>query len=140
MTHDSWLDRLNDPPETFWEPQPDEIIVGEVVAIREDRGRFDPYPVLLLDTDSGRKAVRGNHTALRNKIELRDPRVGDTVGIRYCGEVTSSNGRTYFDYRFEVKPGDRDEQPVEEPPDEESREFDPTVEDPWASPSTGSAM
>ena len=89
-------DRLDADFPAAWRPKPDEKIVGTVVDVEMfDRGEYQPYPILTLDTDSGPIAVHCFHTVLKNELGKKAPQPGDRLGIKYLGK----SDRGYESYR-----------------------------------------
>lgn len=89
-------DRLDADYPPAWRPKPDEKIVGTVLEVEMfDRGEYQPYPILTLDTGQGNVAVHCFHTVLKNELAKKAPQPGDRLGIKYLGK----SDKGYESYR-----------------------------------------
>ena len=80
-----------------WEPQPEEKLVGEVIARRIAGGN----DLIVVRPLGGEPRTVWNSTVLRKLFE--QVKIGDLVALKYLGEAASkTSGRTYKNYRFEL--------------------------------------
>jgi hypothetical protein len=105
--YDALLARLDEHFDPPWRPEVGGTIAGEVTKIshRPASQKGDEYPIVILSTDDGPKAVHCFHRALR--VQLFDAytlAVGDLLAIRYEGMKTSASEREYHSYRVVHQP------------------------------------
>ena len=108
-TLDDQLDRQYAPA---WKQQVGEKIVGELTAVDERLGYNDePYPIITLrQGDGSERAVHAFHSVLRNELAKLNPRLGETIAIKYLGEVAKEGGHgRYHHYKVAI---DREQRPV----------------------------
>jgi hypothetical protein len=71
--------------------EPDQRVSGTLEGRNQDGPREDPYPVLLLRTDSGYKLkVNVTQTRLLSELVRLRPDIGDTVTIIYHGPASKA--------------------------------------------------
>lgn len=87
-----------------WKPEPDEFVAGTILSIWEATGEYGSSPAMTLSQRDGTEVtVYCSATVLRNQFERAKPSVGDTVGIKYLGEVENPKSkRTYKNYQMKV--------------------------------------
>jgi hypothetical protein len=93
-----------DPP---WRPEVGGTIAGTVTKItnRPASQKGDEYPIVILSTDDGPRAVHCFHRTLRVQLfEAYTLAVGDLLALRYEGKRTSDTGREYHAYRVVHEP------------------------------------
>jgi hypothetical protein len=102
---ESIADRLDKTYAPAWKPEPGEKIIGELISVDERLGYNDePYPILTLrQNDGGELAVHAFHSVLRNEVGKLNPQLGETIAVKYQGEVAKEGGRgRYHSYRVVV--------------------------------------
>jgi hypothetical protein len=104
-------DQLDSGHAPAWKPDPGAKLIGELITVDERLGYNDqPYPILTLRCADGDVAVHAFHSVLRNEVGKQNPQIGETVAIKYAGEVAKEDGRgRYHSYRLVV---DRSNSPV----------------------------
>jgi hypothetical protein len=97
-------DRLNADFAEAWKPEPGDTLIGEIVEIGERDGGYGPYPIVTIrQDDTSVLAVHAFHTVLASQLAEQHPAIGDRIGIRYKGRVTSEGARGgYHSYRVTV--------------------------------------
>ena len=78
-------------------------VVGELLAIRENVGKYDSSVYLLEDEDGENVMVWGNG-AIDNAVDNADNlEVGDSIGIRQTGETYDNKYGTFkaFEVRYQ---------------------------------------
>lgn len=95
---DAWTPHLD-------EDVPDGIqgrVVSRTVIESDQKYGGGTIPLLEIEESNGHIwSVRGYHSVLRGQIEKNDPQIGDTVAIKYLGEVDNKKGdQTYFSYKM----------------------------------------
>jgi hypothetical protein len=108
------LDLLNqvDRDVVGWLPNPGDKIAGTVVDITMATSRWGAYPLVTLETSSGKLiAIHCFHTVLKNevgrKIEQDRLNVGDLMAVAYRGEGDAKEGREAANmYRVAIRPAD----------------------------------
>lgn len=73
-------------------PVEGDTIIGEVLSMKEEKGKFGPQTVILIGTAEGAKTVFGK-TVLDKEIAENKVVVGDQIGIQYKGTAASGKGR-----------------------------------------------
>lgn len=91
------------PPDEFdfagaWRPEPGDILKGSIVQLDMGYSEYGNYPIVTVKPDDGGDdvAVHCFHEALRNKLQELKPDVGDSIGIKYFGEVDSKSGKRKY--------------------------------------------
>ena len=86
---DEFENELNRPPATRREHTPNPLVGRLVSRFTFDGGEFEPAEVLVIQPDGDDTAISVlcGRATLRSFVERSDPRVGDTVGIKFAGEV-----------------------------------------------------
>jgi len=125
-----------------WEHEPDDKLVGEILARSSyvgDKG-YEPCQLLTIlvdepgSTEAGGQPIPigaerlfyASRTVPRSAVEEQDPRGGDRIGIKYFGEVRDKG---YFDYKIRVlRAAGRPETTVE-PSSTNLREGEPDEEE-----------
>lgn len=83
-----------------WKPEPGDVIKGVVEDLSLAYSEYGNYPVVTIRTDDGSVAVHAFHQTLRGKLEELQPVKGDTIGVKYYGEVKPEGAkRSYHKYR-----------------------------------------
>jgi hypothetical protein len=106
---DEFERELEKPPSARWDHQPNPL-VGKVITRYTVEGDYEPAELLEVLPDGADVAysVLCGRATLRSFVDEKDPRVGDTVGIKHVGQQTSkSTGRTYELYNAAVKRDER---------------------------------
>jgi hypothetical protein len=95
-----------------WRPIPGDILEGTVTERSTRATEYGEYPILTLETESGRTkddgivageiSVHAIHTALKNQVEDLDPKKGDYVGILFQGKIAREDAEDFFGYRLKV--------------------------------------
>lgn len=80
-----------------WDPMPDDQLVGEITAISVRVGKSEkPYPVLVVKDGDG-----AEHTVscamFADDVITQRPKVGERVGIRFCGPQNRADGNGTYD-------------------------------------------
>lgn len=105
MSTTSFEDRLEQGNAPAWRPDKEDadLLVGKVVTIDRGQSDYEPYPILTIEKEdgTGEVAVHGFHTVLKNELVKQQPQVGERIGIKYLGEITSGQ-RPYIGYRVKV--------------------------------------
>lgn len=101
-------DRLESGLPSAWRPDQDDpdTLIGEVVEIEVGTSDYGRYPILIVRTADGEKAVHGFHSVLQNELMKHQPQVGERVGIKYLGDVPTRPGskfKSYKGYRVKVE-------------------------------------
>lgn len=73
-------------------PVEGDTIIGEVLSMKEEKGKFGPQSVILIGTNQGAKTVFGK-TILDREIAENKVAVGDRIGIQFKGTAPSGKGR-----------------------------------------------
>jgi hypothetical protein len=98
-------DQLDSDYAPAWKPSSGDKLIGELIAVNERLGYKDErYPILTLRCADGSEfAVHAFHSVLRNEVGKQNPQIGETVAIKYGGEVAKEDGRgRYHAYRLVV--------------------------------------
>ncbi len=77
-----------------WRPEVDESIFGEIVGFRIGEPKDDklkPYPIIVLRTDYGVRALHAFHTLMRMGFEEIKATKGMRVAVTYKGIVVKSD-------------------------------------------------
>lgn len=100
-------DKLDAEFAAAWRPDPGDKIAGEVVAIGERQGQYDPYVVVTLRRDDGEEfAIHAFHQVLGAQLAALRPQLGDKLALKYQGKKQNQAGTgSYHAYRA-VKDGD----------------------------------
>jgi hypothetical protein len=152
MTSQKELDelrkRLDQPPPERWVPSPaDPLLIGQIIAIELLPERMDPRsgdiipsaPKLTIKDAAGKRwSWLASSTVPRRRLAELRPKVGETIGAKFLGQVGTSRVNEYAIEvvgRDAVSAGEVDwsslDKPVKAaPPDD--REL---VEDDWVPPS-----
>lgn len=99
-------DRLESGLPSAWRPDQDDpdLLIGEVMEIEVGTSDYGRYPILVVKTEDGEKAVHGFHSVLQNELAKAAPQVGERVGIKYLGDVDTKPGSKYKSYKgYRVK-------------------------------------
>jgi hypothetical protein len=113
MTAGNISDALDSDYAPAWKPSSGDKLIGELIAVDERLGYNDePYPILTVRCDNGSEfAVHAFHSVLRNEVGKQNPQLGETIAIKYGGEVAKEDGRgRYHSYKLVV---DRSRSPVD---------------------------
>jgi hypothetical protein len=106
--YDDLLAQLNESSyDPALRPEPGDTIAGRVVKLTERPAspKGQAYPVIVLETAEGRRAIHVYHRVLRTQLyENVTLAVGDELAIAYDGQRTSESGREYHAYRTLVQP------------------------------------
>lgn len=89
-----------------WRPDQEDadLLIGEVVEIEVGESEYGRYPILIVRTADGDKAVHGFHSVLQNELLKHKPQIGEKVGIKYLGDVPTKPGSKYKSYKgYRVK-------------------------------------
>ena len=93
-----------------WRPEPGDRLIGEVVSISERAAGYGAYPIVTVQPEEGEPlAIHAFRTVLASKLAEAGPKIGETVGVEYLGEVTTGD-RPYHAYKVAV---DRPEKGVD---------------------------
>lgn len=90
---------------TYWDsPQVGDSLAGVLTAIEQGTTREgDEYPILVLETpEADTIRVRASRTQLRAKLREKNPKIGDTVALRFDGMKRSAKGRDFYTYSVVV--------------------------------------
>jgi hypothetical protein len=100
-------DRLDADYAPAWRPDPGDKIEGEVVAIAERAGEYDPYPIVTVRRSDGEEfAIHAFHTVLAGEFAKLQLKLGDKIAVKYLGKKQNRAGNgSYHAYRV-VKDGD----------------------------------
>lgn len=109
MDHDAdILDALNRPAARGWRPAPGDTLSGRVVdTYSSGEGEYGEYPIVEVVTSEGDiVALHCFHTTLRSAVDRRKPKVGDRIGVRYDGRLTSGGfgDKGYESYKMVLIP------------------------------------
>lgn len=99
-------DRLESGLPSAWRPDQDDadVLIGEVIEIELGQSDYGSYPIIVVKTAEGEKAVHGFHSVLQNELLKHKPQVGERVGIKYLGDVPTKPGSKYKSYKgYRVK-------------------------------------
>lgn len=102
-------DRLESGLPSAWRPDQEDadLLIGKVVDIQVGTSDYDPYPLLVVQSDDGsEKAIHGFHTVLRNELMRQKPQIGERIGIKYLGEQATKPGskfKSFIGYRVKVE-------------------------------------
>lgn len=101
----SFEERLEQGNAPAWRPDKEDadLLVGEVISIDRGQSEYEPYPILTIarESDGTELAVHGFHSVLKNELMKQQPQVGERIGIKYLGEITTGQ-RPYIGYRVKV--------------------------------------
>jgi hypothetical protein len=99
-------DKLDAEFAAAWRPDAGDKLAGEVVAIGERQGQYDPYPIVTLRRDDGEEfAIHAFHTVLGAQLAALRPKLGDRIAVKYIGKTQNKAGTgEYHGYRA-VKDG-----------------------------------
>ena len=89
----------------FWDPEPGEQLIGELVRYVDAQTKMGPCKVAVVRDIDGDDLVSVwlTRNVLKNEFEKQAPRAGDTVGLKFHGEKASRNGQSsYFLYTLRV--------------------------------------
>jgi len=112
-------DRLNQESEA-WKPEPEDTLIGTVVDVTTRDGGYGEYPIIEVDDGEKVFAFHAFHTVASREIKARRVATGDTIGIKFLGEI-SEGDRSYYGYKFTLdKPV---AMPVDEAPTDEPSDF-----------------
>lgn len=76
-----------------WTPEkPGDMITGKLLSSQEEKSKFGPQRVLMLDTKDGKKRVYCS-TVLASEFERAAPKVGQTLLILFKGLAGGKRGR-----------------------------------------------
>jgi len=95
-------DRLNADFATAWKPDPDGLLIGEVVELSERDGGFGSYPIITVKQDDGELlAFHAYHTVAASQLAAARPAIGARIGIRYKGKIDGGGTHgSYHGYRI----------------------------------------
>lgn len=71
-----------------WQPEPGEVLTGEIVDITSGSSEYGRYPIVVISRkDDGQNvAVHAFHYTLKNRLVEMRPKVGHELTIRFFGE------------------------------------------------------
>lgn len=93
-----------------WKPNPGDKVYGKLVDITEGESEWGPYPLLVIETPSGRLVgVHAFHTVLKKEVERKIARgtmhIGVGIAIAYRGEGNARGGNNAPNmYRIAISP------------------------------------
>ena len=95
-------ERLNRDTAPGWRPEPGDEIIGAVIAVDVASSKYNGnYPVVTVLTEDGQEvAVHGFHSVLKSEFQRKQPRINDTLGVKYVG---IPEGKKYEHYRVVVE-------------------------------------
>ena len=82
-----------------WDPMPDDQLVGEITAMSVRVGKSDtarPYPVLVVRDGDGAEHIV-SCAMFADDVVAQRPKIGERVGIRYCGPQQRADGNGTYD-------------------------------------------
>lgn len=81
----------------FWNPEPGDQVVGELLRYEDRVTKFGPARVAVVDQDDGQGRVGVWLTAavLKTLFEREQPRPGDHVGVKFIGPAPGKNYKLY---------------------------------------------
>ena len=82
----------------MWDPQPDQMLVGEVLGYTDTETKYGPCQIAQIEEDGTGDvfSVFLSRSVLKNEFERQAPRVGDVVGIKYFGKRPTRDGKSEF--------------------------------------------
>jgi hypothetical protein len=99
--------RLAAGPAPAWRPDQGDTnpLVGTVESLgQRTHEKYGTYPMLVVETDDGRRCWHAWSTVARQQLTDADPRPGDMVAVAFEGErVSTSSGVAYKLWRVEVE-------------------------------------
>jgi hypothetical protein len=103
---DPLREELLQPHAPAWQPNPGEVLIGEIVDLDERTGfAGGRYTVVIVKTDEGERwAFHAFHAVAAAELEKQQPAVGDRFGVAYHGLVRKGDQR-YESYRLRVVKG-----------------------------------
>lgn len=109
------LDSVDGSTAPSWRPTEDgEGVVGEITAISsiqsdyaDAEGNRPWCPMITVREDDGSQLrIIGYQAVLRNELDAADPKIGDTLAVKYFGKKSSKDGkRGYANYGVKVRRG-----------------------------------
>lgn len=103
MTTQTVQDQLANEYAPAWRPDPGDSLVGEIISLDERDGGYGPYPIIGIRRADGTEAsFHALHNVAQTELAKLEPRIGETIGIRYRGLVSSANARGSY-HAYTVK-------------------------------------
>jgi hypothetical protein len=84
----------------IWRATPGGRIAGEITEIREGETDYGAYPIYVIQTPRGERALHAYHSIL--KRELGSRKVGDRVVVVYHGKRQAAKNKDRSYHHYEV--------------------------------------
>lgn len=83
-----------------WRPEVGDVVEGEIVTLDNGYSNYGQYPIVTLRlADGSEVAIHAFHSALRNRLMDVKPSIGNTLAVKYFGEVDNKKGdQKYYKY------------------------------------------
>jgi hypothetical protein len=93
-----------------WKPAVGESLIGEVAALSRRTGDYGDYPIVTVRQDDGAElAWHAYHHVGRTQLGEQRPKVGERIGVKYCGQREGAGGTSYHDYKLIIERQRRDD-------------------------------
>ncbi len=74
-----------------WRPEPGESLFGEIVGFRAGQGDHGDYPIVIVRTEFGPRAIHAFHTLMRDGFREINAKKGMRIGVTYKGVVVKND-------------------------------------------------
>lgn len=87
-----------------WRPEVGDVVEGKISSLSVGHSDYGQHPIIELTKEDGtRVAIHAFHTTLRNKLAEVKPKVGNTLAVKYFGEVEPKSGKGPSYHKYLVK-------------------------------------